>query len=593
MTNSMPKLSEAVIRRYTTESSFQRGYSYYKQGAVLSVILRGNQLTAEVEGSQYEPYRVRITLEADGIADAYCSCPYDWGGYCKHIVAVLLTYIHNPELVEERPPLEELLAEMDRDQLRTVLQELVEHHPYLADEVESYVQAVQKPPSDGKPSPRLRRTPLDPAPFRRRVRTILHSLDHMRPSEAYWHVGDLVSELRSVLDQVWEFVEAGDGRSALVVLEAITEEYMDGWTVLDDSDGEASGFFEDLGPLWTEAILSADLTKEERHSLAERLAEWQRELDHYGVEGVFDAAREAAVQGWDYPPLRRVLEGEITRKGAWEGEAPWYADELAVARLKVLERQGRYQEYLYLAEAEGQTERFVTMLVKLGRVQEAVDYGLRYLETTDEALALAEALRERGKVEEGLRIAEHGLDLEGPKAPLARWLRDRALEAGREKLALRSAILAFRELPNLQHYLAVRSSAGDRWNELREEMLAHLRGAGNPYAQVEVFLHEGLVDDAISVADAHPHYYDLVERVVEAALSSHPDWAIRTCLDQAERIVDQGKSKYYPYAVRWLERAKSAYLSAGREEEWRSYLDGLMDRHKRKYSLIPMLEKLK
>ena len=42
--------------------------------------------------------------------------------------------------------------------------------------------------------------------------------------------------------------------------------------------------------------------------------------------------------------------------GAWAGEAPAYADELAVARLNVLERRGRWQEYLYLAEAESQTE---------------------------------------------------------------------------------------------------------------------------------------------------------------------------------------------------------------------------------------------
>ena len=103
----------------------------------------------------------------------------------------------------------------------------------------------------------------------------------------------------------------------------------------------------------------------------------------------------ATEQGWNYPPLMRILQGEITDKGAWEDEAPSYADALAIARLNVLERQGRFQEYLYLAEAEGQTERYVTMLVRLGRVQEAVDYGLQYLGTTEEALALAKALRER------------------------------------------------------------------------------------------------------------------------------------------------------------------------------------------------------
>ena len=121
---------------------------------------------------------------------------------------------------------------------------------------------------------------------------------------------------------------------------------------------------------------------------------WQQGLDDYGGDDVFAAAQAAATQGWDYSPLKRVLQGTITEKGAWAGEAPAYADELAVARLNVLERRGRWQEYLYLAEAESQTEAYVTMLVRLDRAQEAVDYGLAYLGTTQEALALARALHD-------------------------------------------------------------------------------------------------------------------------------------------------------------------------------------------------------
>ena len=35
-------------------------------------------------------FKVEIDVEPSGIT-AHCSCPYDWGGYCKHIGAVLLT----------------------------------------------------------------------------------------------------------------------------------------------------------------------------------------------------------------------------------------------------------------------------------------------------------------------------------------------------------------------------------------------------------------------------------------------------------------------------------------------------------------------
>jgi uncharacterized Zn finger protein len=156
----------------------------------------------------------------------------------------------------------------------------------------------------------------------------------------------VVNDVRRVLDQAWTLIKQDGGRNALAVLEAITEAYMAEWENLDDSDGEASAFFSDLSAAWVEALLSADLTRQERKSWADRLTSWQEELDDYGVDEAFDMAATAALDGWDYPPLRRVLQGTITEQGAWDEEPPYYADELAEARLHVLERRGRFQQYL-------------------------------------------------------------------------------------------------------------------------------------------------------------------------------------------------------------------------------------------------------
>jgi uncharacterized Zn finger protein len=447
----------------------------------------------------------------------------------------------------------------------------------------------------GTSPPHQARRPLTPAAIRRQVRYALRSLAGIRNSEAYWHVGEVIDKVSQVLDQGWAFIKAGDGRNALAILEALTEEYIANWTILDDSGEEVSGFFQRLEPAWTEAILTADLTSEERKAWARKLAQWQRKLDAYGLDDVFAAAQAAAEQGWDYEPLQRVFQGEITERRAWEGEAPWYADDLAEAWLNVLARQGRYQEYLYLAEAEGQTERYVTMLVQLGRIQEAVEYGLRYLALANEALTLAQALREQGKIAEALQIAEHGLTLQGQKALLARWLRDTAAGMGQIEQALLAAITAFRESPSLADYQAIQAMAGKRWLELRGELLDYLRQTEKhlPQVQVEIFLHEGLIEDAIATVDAYPAYYTLIEQVVDAAWSSHPDWAIRACRQQAEMIMDKGQSKYYFNAVRWLERARAVYSATGREAEWQTYLNELLTRHGRKYSLVPMLQGLR
>ena len=124
-------------------------------------------------------------------------------------------------------------------------------------------------------------------------------------------------------------------------------------------------------------------------------------------------------------------------------------------------------------------------------------------------------------------------------------------------------------------------------------MLERLRQMKPGYseAQVEIFLHEGLIDDAIAALGSYSGYA-LLGEVVDAAISTHPDWVIRSCRQQAEDIMDAGKANAYYHAANWLKRARAAYLAAGREAEWREYLSDLLDKHRRKRKLIPMLEAL-
>jgi len=431
---------------------------------------------------------------------------------------------------------------------------------------------------------------VDAKAVRRQVRSILHGLDRMRSSEAYWHVGSVVNEVRQLLEQGWSLIQADDGRGALSLLSAITEAYVSDWTNLDDSDGEASGFFYDLGPIWTEALLSADLLPKERKVWANKLETWQQEIDDYGVDDVFAAAHEAALRGWDDPQLQRVLQGTHTENDTWDGEVP----ELSVARLHILERRRRLQEYLQLARTAGQHEAYATMLVRLGRTQEAAEYGREHLETVQEALTLARALYDWGEHEQGLQIAEDGLHLQGPKADLAKWLRDEATTVGERTRARAAAEVAFREELSFANYLRVAEIAGEQWPEERAKLLEYVRHTKSytPQGQVDIFLHEGLIDDAIAAVEPNATH-TLVERVVDAAIQSHPEWVIKVCRQQAEPIMDGGKAQYYGAAAKWLAKAHTAYRNMGREEEWQKYLSELLGRHRLKRKLVPMIEALR
>ena len=369
-----PIITEATIRSLTTPESFSRGEDYYHSGAVSDIERRGDVLHAEVEGSSYQPYQVTIELDESGIVAADCSCPYDWGGYCKHIVAVLLTYIHGREEIAERPTPDALLAGLDAETLRGLVA-WPAHFARRADplgrnpDCPGAERSQPAAPSPSQAAAKPRRSPVDTSAIRRQVRY------QMRGSDDYY-AGGVVGGLDVVLMQAEEALEADDGENALAIAQTIADEIIPGWEEYDDSDGEFADFFSRLGAVMTEALLAADLPPAERKAWAPRLEKWQAELDNYSLDDAFDAARCAADQGWDYAPLRRAMLGQAPSDDASDDEEDGFADGLTEAWLNVLERQGRTDEFLNLARVEGQIMRYVTMLVKTGRVQEAIAYGL-------------------------------------------------------------------------------------------------------------------------------------------------------------------------------------------------------------------------
>lgn len=209
-------------------------------------------------------------------------------------------------------------------------------------------------------------------------------------------------------------------------------------------------------------------------------------------------------------------------------------------------------------------------------------------------LTLAKALYDIGQHESGLQIAEEGLAFQEPRAELAKWLREKAEKAGEQTRALAAAEVAFREELTLANYLREEKIAGERWPEEREKLLEYARHKKSymPQGQVDIFLHEGLIDDVIAAVEPNATH-TLVERVVDAATESHPEWVIKVCRKQAEPFMDGGKAQYYYASANWLAKARTAYRNMGRDEEWRKYLAELLERHELKRKLVPLLEALR
>ncbi|MEW5956136.1 MAG: SWIM zinc finger family protein [Chloroflexota bacterium] len=124
-------LTEADIRARCTEASYEKGRAYYQRGVVRQRRQLDHGLESRVLGAQ--TYRV-IIREAAGELAAVCTCPYDWGGDCKHIVATLLAWLHEPGSFRDESDLQSALSIRSQEELVAILADICAVYPHLIDE---------------------------------------------------------------------------------------------------------------------------------------------------------------------------------------------------------------------------------------------------------------------------------------------------------------------------------------------------------------------------------------------------------------------------------------------------------------------------
>jgi len=124
-------VDEDTVRDRSTEAVFERGQKYRKEGRIQQLDRFDDLVTATVSGSKLYD----VTIEFGGRSlDTNCTCPYDGGGDCKHIVAVLLDIATGlPQDESER--VEGVLADVSPDELREFVRDALAEHPELREQL--------------------------------------------------------------------------------------------------------------------------------------------------------------------------------------------------------------------------------------------------------------------------------------------------------------------------------------------------------------------------------------------------------------------------------------------------------------------------
>lgn len=119
------------LRARTTTKTFNRGQEYHRSGMISGIEKDGETIYGECQGSEDIDYEVEVRIRGNEIIEADCSCPYEMEGDCKHIVALVLTYIEQSTKIVDvgkRNPQVRPLAERSKEELIALIEEMVSLH---------------------------------------------------------------------------------------------------------------------------------------------------------------------------------------------------------------------------------------------------------------------------------------------------------------------------------------------------------------------------------------------------------------------------------------------------------------------------------
>ena len=310
----------------------RRGEEYFCNNAVSGLKkLKTGEWIAWAQGT--EEYKVHIQMKGDIVYGHSCSCPYDMGPVCKHIVAVLfaLRKKASPKLTEET--FEQKITRMPREDINVILTDYARREPSLVDYVSA--RSVIKESSSNKEE------------YRQIIRNAVDAVRGRHGYIGYWQASRAVNGAEMVLDKAQEFLVKQQPARVLPICQCVLEEMVPLLQEADDSNGSIGdvigGAFQGLSGCAYQAKdvsfrkeLLEYLLKECGHKRYEGWSDWRWEL--------LAIAGEIVKTSQERERLFNRID-EIESKHGYKADWSRFDYERAtVIKLKVVERFGTKED---------------------------------------------------------------------------------------------------------------------------------------------------------------------------------------------------------------------------------------------------------
>ena len=312
------------FEKYVDDKILSRGLSYFKNGQVTYCEeIAPGEFEAEVEGT--DDYEVRLTFRRKKLTEFSCTCPYDYGNICKHIVAVLY-YLKNEEEASKSPgsrkgpgrkpaakkrktvteQVNEMLGSLSHSDLKSFIKEQCIKDPAFR---KSFMSGYL-----------YRSTAESPDKYREQVKNIIRGAKD-KDRFINWSRATMVGKaVNAMLNTAMNHVDKGNWLSACHICFPVAEEMSKALDFADDSNGDIGGNIETAFEILF-SVAGARIPEETRVWLLDQVIsyykkdifagwDWHRYLLELAVQLV-KTEREAGLVGSLLPKHpRSEYEGE-------------------------------------------------------------------------------------------------------------------------------------------------------------------------------------------------------------------------------------------------------------------------------------------
>lgn len=579
---STPRIKISDVINWTDDAYFKRGQGYYASGAIYEQRREGMKIKSKCSGSQAPFYRQEVIFNSKGIESAECSCPVGDGGHCKHTIALLLTWVNDPDSFQKTEALDAILDKRSKPELIAIIKEMLEQEPDLESLLDLPIIGEDKP--------------INIKAIRQQAQRAFRDGDY-----EWGYTEEIKRDLNPLLKLAANYLSRGDAENSALIYMTVIEAILDNENAaMGDEEGRLLGVSYECADALGNCLPSINDRKKRLEILQVLFSVYQWDTIKLGGVGAADCVPEILVE--KTTPDERIEIAKWTRETLPKGNdwsAGYYREVLGRLLLDLEADFLDDEAYLKICRQTGRLNDLVERLLKLKRNSEAEDaarqaddyplFNVLHIFMQYNQANLAEKL-----VTERLDTVRNK-KLDGR---LIEWLANRLKERGDLAGSLKLEERLFWEYPNLEKYKKLHKLARqiNKWETLRAQIIMSLEQKKNFDFLVELYLHEKEVGNALVTLEKLPQRWgghELHIEVAKAAKKQYPQEAIQIFTREAERFIGYRDRGNYSQAASCLREVRDAYHGLKDFANWEKLIADIRQQYKKLPALQDELNKLK